>query len=92
MHTYVASGSIAHVFGIERVGFEARYYHRTFEDLVSAFRSSGFLLRTLDDVGPDSGDSGQRNVSVPSLMLLELLPWQPLPSSIDTQRHDSSPR
>ena len=54
LETYFASGSVGHVFGMERVGFEAPYYHRTFEDLMTAFRTSGFLLRTLEDVGPDS--------------------------------------
>lgn len=72
VETYFASGSVGRVFGVERVGFEAPYYHRTFEDLVSDFRNTGFLLRTLEDVGPDPEGPGQRKAPVPSLMLLEL--------------------
>ena len=73
LETYFASGSVGHVFGTERVGFEAPYYHRTFEDLVTAFRTSGFLLRTLEDVGPDSRNPNPPHVAVPSLMILELV-------------------
>ena len=73
METYFASGSVGCVFGTERVGFEAPYYHRTFEDLVTAFRTSGFLLRTLEDVGPDPQNPAPPSVSVPSLMILELV-------------------
>ena len=73
LETYFASGSVSHVFGTERVGFEAPYYHRTFEDLVTAFRTSGFLLRTLKDVGPDPQNPAPPSVSVPSLMILELV-------------------
>ena len=73
VETYFASGSIAHVFGVERMGFEAPYFHRTFEDLMAAFRDSGFSLRTLEDVGPYPEKPDPPNVSVPSLMVLELV-------------------
>ena len=73
LENYFTSGSIGRVFGLERVGFEAPYYHRTFEDLVTAFRTSGFLLCTLEDVGPDSRDPTPPHVAVPSLMILELV-------------------
>ncbi len=73
LETYFASGSIGRVFGIERVGFEAPYYHQTIEDLVTAFRTSGFLLRTLEDVGPAPQNPAPPSVSVPSLMILELV-------------------
>ena len=71
--TYFASGSVGRVFGMEHVGFEAPYYHRTSEDLITAFRVSGFLLRTLEDVGPDPMDPNPPSVSIPSLMILELV-------------------
>ena len=73
VETYFASGSVGCVFGTERAGFEAPYYHRTFEDLMTAFRTSGFLLRTLEDVGPDPQNPAPPSVSVPSLMILELV-------------------
>ncbi len=73
LETYFASGSVGRVFGLERVGFEAPYYHRTFEDLVTAFRTSGFLLRTLEDVGPGPENPDPSGVAVPSLLILELV-------------------
>ena len=73
VETYFASGSVGCVFGTKRAGFEAPYYHRTFEDLTAAFRERGFLLRALEDVGPDPGNPDAPNVSVPSLIILELV-------------------
>ena len=73
LDTYFASGSVAHVFDMKRLGFEAPYYHRTFDDLMRAFRASGFLLRTLEDVGHDPSSPNPAKVSVPDLIVLELV-------------------
>ena len=73
LETYFASGSVSRVFGKERVGFEAPYVHRTFEDLVTAFRHNGFLLCTLEDVRPDPQDTAPPHAAVPSLLILELI-------------------
>ena len=61
------------MFGKERVGFEAPYVHRTFENFVTAFRHNGFLLGTLEDVRPDPQDTAPPHTAVPSLLIIELI-------------------
>lgn len=46
----------------------------------------GFPLRILEDVGPDPVDPNHSGVSVPSLMILELIQPLPLRSSIVSYR------
>ncbi len=71
---YFQSGAVGSFFGVEKAGFEIPYYYRTFEDCVTAFRQSGFLLRTLIDIGSDPADPNRPAEPVPSLLVLELVP------------------
>ena len=70
---YFASGPLTQTFGTERPEFEVPFYYRTFEEWVTTFSQSGFLLRTLVDVPPDPSDPHLPDDPVPKIMLLELV-------------------
>ena len=70
---YFASGALTQTFGTERPEFEVPFYYRTFEEWVTTFSQSGFLLRTLGDVPPDPSDPHLPDDPVPKIMLLELV-------------------
>ena len=70
---YFASGPLTQTFGTERAEFEVPFHYRTFEEWVTAFRQSGFLLRSLVDVPPDPPDPHLPDDPVPKIMLLELV-------------------
>ena len=70
---YFASGPLTQTFGTERAEFEVPFHYRTFEEWVTAFRQSGFLLRGLVDVRPDPSDPHLPDGPVPKIMLLELV-------------------
>jgi len=70
---YFSSGALAQTFGTEQARCEVPFYYRTFEDLMSAFRQQGFLLRSLVDVRPNPSDPHLPDDPVPKIMLLELV-------------------
>ncbi len=73
---YADSGESIEYSGLARGGVHVTYYHRTLEDYVSAFRSTGFLIRGLWDLIPPSNAPKKlfiRYRHFPFLMILELL-------------------
>ena len=70
---YFRSRTLAQTFGTEQARYEVPFYYRTFEDLMSAFRQQGFLLRSLVDVPPIPSDPHLPDDPVPKIMLLELV-------------------
>ncbi|MDE2903591.1 MAG: class I SAM-dependent methyltransferase [Chloroflexota bacterium] len=70
---YFASGTLTQTFGTERAEYEVPFYYRTFAEWVVAFRQAGFLLRSLVDVPPDSGDPHLPDDPVPKILLLDLV-------------------
>ena len=70
---YFRSGALTQTFGTEQARYEVPFYYRTFEDLMSAFRQQGLLLRSLVDVRPNPSDPHLPDDPVPKIMLLELV-------------------
>jgi len=70
---YFRSGALAQTFGTEQARYEVPFYYRTFEELITAFRQQGFLLRSLVDVGPNPSDPHLPDDPVPKIILLELI-------------------
>jgi len=70
---YFRSGALAQTFGTEQARYEVPFYYRTFEELITAFRQQGFLLRSLVDVGPNPSDPHLPDDPVPKIVLLELV-------------------
>ena len=70
---YFRSGALAQTFGTDQARYEVPFYFRTLEDLMSAFRRQGFLLRSLVDVRPNPSDPHLPDDPVPKIMLLELV-------------------
>lgn len=70
---YFASGAYSQTFGTDQAEFEVPFYYRTFGEWVAAFRKTGFLLGSLEDVPPDPGDPHLPDEPVPKIMLLELV-------------------
>ena len=70
---YFRSGALAQTFGTEQVRYEVPFYYRSFEDLMSAFRQQGLVLRSLVDVPPNPSDPHLPDDPVPKIMLLELV-------------------
>lgn len=50
--SYFDSGTAVPYQGLAAHSINVYYYHRTLEEYVTAFRDSGFLLRTLSDIRP----------------------------------------
>ncbi|MCY4112702.1 MAG: class I SAM-dependent methyltransferase [Chloroflexi bacterium] len=70
---YFGSGALAQTFGTEQARYEVPFYYRSFEDLMTAYRQQGFLLRSLVDVPPNPSDPHLPDDPVPKIMLLELV-------------------
>lgn len=70
---YFRPGALAQTFGTEQAQYEVPFYYRSFEELMSAFRRQGFLLRSLVDVRPNPSDPHLPDDPVPKIMLLELV-------------------
>jgi len=70
---YFRSGALAQTFGTEQARYEVPFYYRTFEELMTAFRQQGFLLRSMVDVPPNPSDPHLPDDPVPKIMLLELV-------------------
>ena len=70
---YFRSGALAQTFGTDQARYEVPFYYRTFEELVSAFRQQGLLLRSAVDVRPIPSDPHLPDDPVPTIMLLELV-------------------
>lgn len=70
---YFRSGALAQTFGTEQARYEVPFYYRSFDDLMSAFRQQGFVLRSLVDIRPNPSDPHLPDDPVPKIMLLELV-------------------
>lgn len=70
---YFRSRALAQTFGTEQAQYEVPFYYRSFEDLMSAFREQGLVLRSLVDVRPNPSDPHLPDDPVPKIMLLELV-------------------
>lgn len=70
---YFSSGALTQTFGTEQARYEVPYYYRSFEDLMTAFRQQGFLLRSVVDIRPNPSDPHLPDDPVPKIMLLELV-------------------
>lgn len=70
---YFRSAALAQTFGTEQARYEVPFYYRSFEDLMSAFRQQGLVLRSLVDVRPNPSDPHLPDDPVPKIMLLELV-------------------
>ena len=73
VHDYFATGTLSQTFGTEQAEYKVPFYYRTFEDWITAFSQTGFLLRSLVDVPPDPSDPHLPDDPVPKIMLLELV-------------------
>jgi len=70
---YFGSGALVQTFGTEQARYEVPFYYRSFEDLMTAFRQQGFVLRSLVDVRSNPSDPHLPDDPVPKIMLLELV-------------------
>ena len=72
--SYFASGEAVIYQGMAGVGVEVYYYHRTMEEYITAFRESGFLLRSLVDIPPPKDmPPHEKWNEIPPLMVLEFV-------------------
>ena len=72
--SYFASGEAVIYQGMAGIGVEVYYYHRTMEEYITAFRESGFLLRSLRDIPPpEDMPSREKWNEIPPRMVLEFV-------------------
>lgn len=87
VHNYFDSGAATLYVGLAKWGVEVYFYHRTFEEYITAFSDAGLLLKNLSDVQvtdkmrPEGSLPAPQHSSFPFLMVLEFV--KPAPGAID---------
>jgi hypothetical protein len=88
-HSYFDSGAATLYAGLAKWGVEVYFYHRTFEEYMTAFSDAGLLLKSLSDVQftqkmmPEGTLLAQQHSAFPFLMVLEFV--KPLSGAIRNQ-------
>jgi 2-polyprenyl-3-methyl-5-hydroxy-6-metoxy-1,4-benzoquinol methylase len=78
-HNYFDSGAATLYAGLAKWGVEVYFYHRTFEEYITAFSDAGLLLKSLSDVQvtekrmPEGSLLNPQHALFPFLMVLEFV-------------------